>query len=52
MTETDRLLALEEENRKLKKDNERLLCTIQQMRVTINRLINRYIIEDSSRKMA
>lgn len=52
MTETNRLKLLEEENQQLKKDNERLLGTIHQMRVTINRLINRYITEDSSRKMA
>lgn len=31
------------ENRKLKEDNEMLLSIIAQMKVTLNRLVNRYI---------
>lgn len=34
-----------EENRKLKDDNEMLLNIIAQMRVTLNRLVDRYIVE-------
>jgi len=34
-----------EENKKLKEDNEMLLNIIAQMRVTLNRLVNRYIVE-------
>lgn len=33
------------ENKKLKEDNETLLSIIAQMRVTLNRLVNRYIVE-------
>lgn len=36
---------LEEENQELKKENEILLGTIRQMKITLNRLINRYVIE-------
>jgi len=44
MNETD-LQKLWEENQKLKEDNEMLLNIIAQMRVTLNRLVNRYIVE-------
>jgi len=36
------------ENEKLKEENEELLMIIAQMRVTLNRLISRYISEDAS----
>ena len=36
---------LEEENQELKKENEILLGTVRRMKVTLNRLINRYVIE-------
>lgn len=36
---------LKEENRKLQKENETLLGVVAQMKVTLNRLIKRYIIE-------
>ena len=36
---------LQEENRRLKEDNEMLLNIVVQMRVTLNRLVNRYITE-------
>ena len=41
-----RIAALEAENRKLKEDNEKLLDIIAQMRVTLNRLVSHYIIEN------
>jgi len=44
MNETD-LQKLWEENQKLKEDNEMLLNIIAQMRVTLNRLVSRYIVE-------
>ena len=36
------------ENEKLKEENEELLQIIAQMRVTLNRLISRYISEDAN----
>ena len=36
------------ENEKLKEENEELLNIIAQMRVTLNRLISRYISEDAN----
>jgi hypothetical protein len=36
------------ENEKLKEENEELLMIIAQMRVTLNRLISRYISEDAN----
>lgn len=44
MNEND-LQEVLEENKKLKEDNEMLLNIIAQMRVTLNRLVNRYIVE-------
>lgn len=37
---------LEEENRKLKEDNEMLLNIVVQMKVTLNRLVSRYVMEE------
>ncbi len=37
---------LEEENRKLKEDNEMLLNIVVQMKVTLNRLVSRYVLEE------
>lgn len=34
---------LEEENRKLRQENEMLLKTVEQMDCTLNRLLNRYV---------
>lgn len=45
MNENERVAALERENVKLKEDNEMLLDIIVQMKGTLNRLINRYIID-------
>lgn len=39
------LKRLEEENRRLKEDNEKLLDIIVQMKVTLNRMVNRYVLE-------
>lgn len=36
---------LKRENQKLKEDNDMLLSIIAQMRVTLNRLVSRYIEE-------
>lgn len=33
---------LREENRRLREDNEKLMQIIAQMKVTLNRLVNRY----------
>ena len=40
-----RMAELEEENRRLREDNEKLLAIIDQMKITINRLIGRYMTE-------
>ena len=40
----ERIDALEKENRKLRDDNEKLLKTIDQMRVTLNRLLEHGIL--------
>ena len=40
-----RMAELEEENRRLREENEKLLAIIDQMRMTINRLIGRYMTE-------
>lgn len=37
---------LEQENRKLKEDNEMLLNIVVQMKVTLNRLVNRYVMSE------
>jgi len=36
---------LQKENKRLREDNEMLLNVIAQMRVTLNRLVNRFITE-------
>ena len=43
MTDTELVASLELENIRLKEDNESLLKVIAQMKVTINRMIDRYI---------
>ena len=42
----ERIAALEEENRKLKDDNERLMKIIAQMKTTLNRLLDRYMMKE------
>lgn len=46
MREEERLAVLEEENQKLKGENDKLLDIIVQMRLTLNRLIDRYVVTD------
>ncbi len=41
-----RVSVLEEENRRLKEDNDKLMEIVVQMRVTLNRLVLRYVSED------
>jgi len=40
----ERIAALEEENRKLRDDNETLMKIIAQMKVTLNRLMDRCLV--------
>ncbi len=47
MDESKRIAALEEENQRLKADNDKLLEIVAQMRVTLNRLVFRYITDES-----
>lgn len=42
----ERIATLEQENRRLKEDNEKLLGIIDQMKVTLNRLISCYVMEN------
>lgn len=46
MKEDTRLSIAEQENARLKADNEMLLNIIAQMKVTLNRLIDRYMTDD------
>ncbi len=46
MGNDERIAALEEENQRLRNDNEKLLQIIAQMKVTLNRLVDRYIMEN------
>lgn len=41
----EELERLKEENRKLKEDQEQLLNIVVQMKVTLNRLVTRYITD-------
>lgn len=43
MEEVERLT---EENRKLKAENDMLLNVVVQMKVTLNRLVNRYVTDE------
>lgn len=47
MSEKERIAELEEENRRLKRDNDMLLEIMAQMRVTLNRLLIRYVTAGS-----
>ena len=46
MSETEMLEVLEAENQRLMMDNDKLLEIVVQLRVTLNRLIERYVKED------
>lgn len=52
MSEAERIRCLELENEQLRKDKEVLLKIISRLRVTLNRLINRYMTGDENQKMA
>lgn len=45
MRDDERLAGLQEENERLKADNDKLLDIVVQMRVTLNRLIDRYVAD-------
>lgn len=47
VSEKERIAELEEENRRLKRDNDMLLEIMAQMRVTLNRLLIRYVTAGS-----
>lgn len=46
MKEESRIAALEQENIQLKKDNELLIEIMAQMKITLNRLIDRYMTSE------
>lgn len=43
----DEMKKLEAENQKLREDNEMLLNIVVQMKVTLNRLVNRYVTDQN-----
>lgn len=49
MKEEERFARLEEENLRLKGENDKLLDIIVQLRLTLNRLIDRYIVENQEK---
>lgn len=52
MCDTDRILHLEQENAKLRKENELLMNIVAQMKVTLNRLISRYLTNSQESEIA
>ena len=46
VADEEKMTTLEEENRRLKEDNEKLMDIVVQMRVTLNRLVLRYVTEE------
>ncbi|WP_181995580.1 hypothetical protein [Clostridium sp. AM58-1XD] len=48
MGETERIAMLEQENAKLKEENRVLLSIVTQMKVTLDRLLDRYIISEKA----
>lgn len=48
MNENNAVTDVELENAKLKADNEMLLSIIAQMKITLNRLIDRYMTDENS----
>ncbi len=48
MSKEERIAALEEENFRLREENEKLLGIISQMKVTLNRLVTHYIVNSQS----
>ena len=47
MGKEERIAVLEQENQRLREDNEKLLSIIAQMKVTLNRLVKYYIVESN-----
>ena len=47
MSAEERIAALEKENGKFREDNDRRLKIIEQMEMTLTRMIGRYITENS-----
>lgn len=41
----ERVAALEKENQELREENEKLMAVVAQMKVTLNRLLDHYILE-------
>lgn len=50
MSETDTIVLLKQENERLKRENEILMETVCQIRTTVNRLIDRYVIRGGAEK--
>ena len=46
VADEEKMTVLEEENRRLREDNEKLMDIVVQMRVTLNRLVLRYVTEE------
>ena len=46
MNSEKRMTELEDENRRVREENEKLLAIIDRMRMTINRLLGQYIKEN------
>ncbi|HIX25339.1 MAG TPA: hypothetical protein IAA09_10420 [Candidatus Lachnoclostridium avicola] len=51
MSETDAVVLLRQENERLKRENEMLMETVRQIRKTINRLIDRYVVNQDGEKI-
>lgn len=47
MNDVNKVTDTEQENVRLKADNEMLLSVIAQMKITLNRLIDRYITDEN-----
>ena len=52
MSDTTRIMDLQQENERLKQENEMLMNIIAQMKVTLNRLINRYMTNNQKSESA
>ncbi|WP_204248580.1 hypothetical protein [Lachnoclostridium sp. An14] len=46
MSEADHIVSIKLENERLKRENEILLMTVAQIRKTVDRLIERYVLEE------
>ncbi|MDO4326513.1 MAG: hypothetical protein Q4E24_10860 [bacterium] len=50
MSDLDEFEKLKEENIQLKKDNDTMMQIITQMKTTLNRLLEHYVLEQTSSK--